>query len=570
MKKLFVFISLILLYQTLPAVEFMPADQLKPGMKGYGMSVFHGWVPERFEVEIIDVIKNATPGPDGDMILAKCSGANLEVSGVIAGMSGSPVYIDGKLIGAVSSTWAYSKQPIAGITPIIRMLEQKDLHDPNYFDANGSLKKIATPIVMSGVTGDAQKIASEFFKEHGFLLCDGMSGGVSKPDNPDLQAGDSVAINLVDGDLSIAAIGTVTYVEGKDVYIFGHPFEQFGNLKLPVSKSYVYTVIPSIGLSFKLGAGSDPTGSTVFDGDAAVYCQKGVSPEMIPLKVNIVTPTASAQYSFRIADEPSYFAMLATVALSSSMTRLAGVMDNKSINYDFKIRMTIDGKERILTNSYSYSIDPAYFSFMYMLMDLRYYFSIFMNTDFAKIKIIDAEVNIRIEKGIHYSVLSDAFSDKPGYYPGETANIQVIYREYLSGTKYCSIPVKIPKNVTPGKYKIYIANEAGTYFQVMKLFPEISWFQSLDDIFYNSTLFLDNTKLQAVFIDVKNGLQLSDKKLGNLPGTYISLLNIKNLGDRFFYFPQLSQGELQFKSPMFGFLQVQVNVYDTKTPKKAE
>jgi hypothetical protein len=548
----------------------MSSDQVKPGMKGFGLSVFHGWAPERFEVEIIDVMKNAVPGPNGDIILARCTGNILDKSGVIAGMSGSPVYIDGKLIGAVSSTWAYSKDSIAGITPIARMLEQKSLHDPNYFNPEKSLKKIATPLVMHGVYGDVKKMADDFFAEKGFMICDGIGGGVSSPDDKSLNPGDSIAINLVDGDLNIAAIGTVTYVSNDDVYIFGHPMDQFGNLRLPISKSYVYTVIPSIGLSFKLGAGSEPIGSTVFDGQAAVYCQIGSSPSMIPLKVSIDTPAGKNEFSYRIADDSFYFPMLATVALSSSLSRVLGIMDNKTISYGFKMRLLIDGKETEFTNSYIYSIDPSYYSYMFMLMDLRYYFSTFMNTDLAKVKILDAQVKISVKKGVNYFVINDAFSDKPGYFPGETVNIHVLMRDYPSGSKTVIIPLKLPKGIKQGKYKIFIANQPSVYYQITKLFPDIAWVQSMKELLKNISMFLDNTRLQAVFINIEDGVQISDKKMSKFPLTYISLLNIKNIADRFYLFPNITEGNLQFKYPIFGFQQLQINIYEEKKPIKPE
>ncbi|NPV00090.1 MAG: hypothetical protein HPY53_01795 [Brevinematales bacterium] len=569
-RVLFLIAGFVLFANSFYAVEFLSSDKIIPGMKGYGITVFHGWTPERFEVEIIDVMKNSVPGPNGDVILARCTGNILDKSGVIAGMSGSPVYIDGKLIGAVSSTWAYSKDSIAGITPIARMLEQKDLHNPAYFSGKSSLKKIATPIVLHGVYGDAKKMANDFFMEKGFMTCDGIGGGISTPDDKTLQPGDSIAINLVDGDLNIAAIGTVTYVSNNDIYIFGHPFDQFGNLRLPISKSYVYTVIPSIGLSFKLGAGSEPSGSTIFDGEAAVYCQSGAAPTMIPLKVIIDSPSGKNEFNYRIADDNTYFPMLASVALSSSMSRVMGIMDNKTISYDFRMKLLIDGKETIFTNSYIYSIDPSFYSYMFMLMDLRYYFTTFMNTDLAKVKVLVAQVRITIRQGVNYFVINDAFSDKPGYFPGETVNVHVMMREYLSEVKSYSIPLTIPKEIQPGKYKIFIASQPSVYYQITKLFPDIAWVQSMKDLLHNSSMFLDNTMLEAVFISIEDGVQLSDKKMPKFPNSYISLLNIKNIADRFYLFPNLTKGDLQFMHPIFGFQQLQINVYEEKKPKKQE
>ena len=178
-------ILLVCLFSALHAVEFMDVSEVRPGMTGYGLSVFHGWEPVRFDAEIIDIMHNTSP--KGDIILARLSGQNLEKSGVIAGMSGSPVYIAGKLIGAVAYTWSYTKEPLCGITPIRQMLREKENAENNLPGTgspdSGTFQKISMPLSFSGFTGEARDFMKKAFQETsisetgGLSALDGAGGG---------------------------------------------------------------------------------------------------------------------------------------------------------------------------------------------------------------------------------------------------------------------------------------------------------------------------------------------------------------------------------------------------------
>ena len=321
---LIAFFLSVSIYCPLYTLDFMAPSEIKTGMTGYGLSVFHGWEPERFGVEIIDVIKNASA--DGDIILARVSGQGLEISGVIAGMSGSPVYLTNgkseKLIGAVSHTWSYTKEPICGIMPIGQMVSTKDLADSGYLksmaNTDNGLQKISLPFSVCGFEGESLEYVKKFLSSNqdsyqktasGILI--GVSGNASSPAPTNtLKGGDAVSVNLVDGDLKIQGIGTVTYVSNDDVYIFGHPMDLAGNSYLPISRSYIYSVIPTSFLSFKIGASSTPLGSTIFDGNSAVYCKTGISASMIPVKIAIKTPVKSKTFNIKIVDNKYYFCSL--------------------------------------------------------------------------------------------------------------------------------------------------------------------------------------------------------------------------------------------------------------------
>ncbi len=269
MRKLTILaaISLIALSGGLPArcadvPALMAVDDIRPGMKGIGKTVFSGVAIEEFEVEILGVLKNQTP--HGDAIMAKVSGGPLplEQSGVLAGMSGSPVYIDGKLIGALAYAYAFAKEPmIAGITPIHEMLrdaergmaasviKQSAALWPSgktpLAAMNTHLRPIQTPLTVSG--GDARVLAFLEQELNDFYLTPLQGGGVAQTVEPfpnlDLEPGAAVAIQLVRGDMDISAVGTVTYRDDKTILAFGHSMFLAGQVHLPMSSAYINLIV---------------------------------------------------------------------------------------------------------------------------------------------------------------------------------------------------------------------------------------------------------------------------------------------------------------------------------------
>ena len=247
----------------------LPVDSVRAGMTGYGLTVFHGTTIDSFPVTILGVLKGNRPS--ADLILARGSGDFLERTGIIAGMSGSPVYIGGRLIGAISYTWAFTKDPVAGITPIGEMLgslrswpEEKlgssdarygalDLPPGDTSPLPGEAHPIATPLAFSGFTPEALRYLDPWLKDHGFVSAPG--GGAPGGGSCDsLVPGAAVGVELVRGDMSATAIGTVTYRDGSRVLAFGHPFYALGRVKLPMTAATIHTIFASQQISTKVGS----------------------------------------------------------------------------------------------------------------------------------------------------------------------------------------------------------------------------------------------------------------------------------------------------------------------------
>src|SRR5262245_37559458 len=286
------------------APRFMPVDEIRSGMKGIGRTVFQGTTIEEFQVEILGVMKHY--GPKQDLILARLSGGPLKETGVIQGMSGSPVYIDNRLVGAVAYAFPFAKDSIAGIQPIAQMVnvlvqpqapgrvvpasafaasespaafihnlldrfhQGAPLHElliPSaapMVSAGASLTRIQTPLAISGVTSAAIQQFSSFFGSLGFtpMQSGGAGGLVNGPaGSRSLEPGSPVNAEMVRGDINVSANGTVTYVDGNKIYAFGHPFLSSGPTSLPMASAYVISLLPKLDASSKLAVPMDVIGA---------------------------------------------------------------------------------------------------------------------------------------------------------------------------------------------------------------------------------------------------------------------------------------------------------------------
>ena len=298
-KKIVILCCAVLLFSShlVLAWEAMDTDEITPGMKGYGRTVFSGKQIESFDIEVLGVLRKWEAG--NDMILIKMTGGPLERTGIIAGMSGSPVYIDDKLVGAVSHGWSYSKDAIAGVTPIRAMMDVLEidrrnrnsahrgndnvwstslnrqdpdlvanlelyglLRDDELLENTNSqhpyildLVPIQTPLIVSGFDHQSLARISPLFGKIGRFSLHSSSGEDGVPaDLNNFMPGSAVAVEIIRGDLSASAIGTVTYRDGNDILAFGHPIIQIGNTDLPMATAVVHTVLASQDTSTKMAS----------------------------------------------------------------------------------------------------------------------------------------------------------------------------------------------------------------------------------------------------------------------------------------------------------------------------
>ena len=299
---------------------FMPTDQIERGMRGYGLSVFQGVEIDTFGVEILGVMRDAI-GPGHDLILARMSGANLEHTGIIRGMSGSPVYLEGRLIGAVAYGWSYAKDPIGGITPIAPMIDvaqrkraaespevARQSVDFSPADWSGdarlpqqaTLERLATPVALTGFSGSASSVLEQALAPFGMDAVAGMGGhGADAVDVP-LSSGAGLGVQLISGDRSATAVGTLTWTDGERFVGFGHPMMHIGATEMPATSVYVHQIIPSQINSFKLGSAVRPVGTVYQDRQAGIGGRIGPAPTMLPVYADIASGSSADRSEFSV------------------------------------------------------------------------------------------------------------------------------------------------------------------------------------------------------------------------------------------------------------------------------
>ena len=331
-------LSLASLAQTPPgALAIFPLSEVKAGLKGVGRTVFAGAKVEEFDVEILGVLENA--GPKQNIILARLSGGPLEKTGVMQGMSGSPVYIDGRLVGAVALSFPYSKEPIAGIRPIEEMLRPEAAPvrtvaraNPFVYNAEfpapasvqaGSerLLEISTPLWLGGFTRATLDRFAPQLRAAGLEPTQGTSSGGSSrtpAQTPGkVEPGSMISVQLVTGDLSAGADGTVTRVDGDRIYAFGHRFMGLGETALPFARAEVITLLANLNSSFKISTSREWLGAILSDYGTAIAGRIGERVPMIPVSVHVRGGSGERRYHFEMVRDRLLTPLISQMAVFS-------------------------------------------------------------------------------------------------------------------------------------------------------------------------------------------------------------------------------------------------------------
>ena len=472
-------------------VGFYPLDQVQLGQQGYGKTVFQGSELERFGVEILGVVRNV--GPKRNMILARLSGEEVEATGVFAGMSGSPVYLEDQLVGAVAFTFTFIREPIVGITPIHEMIniftespatqvgsrrpvdpyqlyEIANLRglsaefelprfwvDPSWTNGRnlGSLQPIATPLNLSGFTpGSVQQFASQL-NLLGLVPVWGMgTAQLGVGDDAPLQAGSTISVQLARGDIDISASGTVTHVSGNKVYAFGHPFMGMGYTDLPLNMASVLTIIPSLMTSQKISATGELVGSIKQDRATGIMGVIGEDPQLVPLDVKLRTSRNELkQYSFELADDRFLTPLLMSLVVQNSI-----VVSERSIgDQTLRVKSTIlvRGQEDVnFENTISDQLSSPTLAALMATAPLK----VLLNNGFEDVVMEKIDVEITAVERTREALLEKVWQDRVEAEPGEEIQLTVFLRQSDGETFVKKYPVKIPEEMDPGPLKIVIAD----------------------------------------------------------------------------------------------------------------
>lgn len=434
--------------------DIMPLDQVKRGMTGIGRTVFEGTKVEEFNVEVIDVLSNAMPKQD--MILVKLSGHGLDDSGVVAGMSGSPVYINGKIIGAVSYAWSFSKKPIAGVTPIENML--KELQHPleqqkvarnvvggtTYKTATGELVPVMSPLMVSGL---APSIMGELAEELApFYLTPVRAGGrlMNEP-SPDLVPGAAVGVTMVRGDIEMDAIGTVTYRVGDKVLAFGHPFMSGGQWSLPMTGAYIHTILPSLNISTKMASSLAEVGSLTQDRQSGIYGQMGKKVAMVPVDVKVSNPNTGYSESFHaeMGWDAAFSPKALDMIIKSSLLTAEPLLGENTVTANIKI-IFAGYKPLTLTNTFYNGQGPYNKAMVEALQRL-------ILNPFEEVRLESFKIDISVDHHIRLAIIKNLWMEEDTVRPGGTVHLHVTLKPFEGKDMDYPVEIEVPQDMNPGE-----------------------------------------------------------------------------------------------------------------------
>lgn len=526
-----------------------PLELVKPGLKGKGKSVFLGNAVEEFDVEILGVMENVQPGKN--IILARLSGRGLENTGVIQGMSGSPVYIEGKIVGAVAYAFTFAREAIAGLTPIEEMLRLAgakseprpgqpltmplprtmtldDLMEaaPDILSSRAGvdgagqpLERIRVPLLLGGFSPQAVERAKPLFSKLGFVpLLSGTTVQVSEKAPPagiSLGEGDPVAVQLVGGDLNVAALGTVTHVDGNRVFAFGHPLYNLGPVDYGMARANILAVVPSLEASFKLSTLGPRIGSFTQDRVSGAFGVIGRMPKLVPLNVRLVEAGGEArEFKLELITDKILTPLLVNLSLSSLLSTELRSHGNLSVGITGDLFLD-NGASVRLEDLFSGNLDNAVTSFSGLLTAVVYYIA---NNEFEDVGIHRIDLTVRPSEEAKFSYLERVWLDKYEVKPGERIQVRVFYRTFGGQTVQETVELEAPPLAAGSEFFLLVGDALSMHQLERSLYQTQDFMpRSLAQLLRILNNLRKNNRIYFKMLASQPGLFLKGEELPNLP-----------------------------------------------------
>lgn len=463
--------------------KIMPLDQVQPGMRGVAYTVFQGTQPESMGVEVLGVLRDVN-GPKGDVILVRLHGAKVEYTGVVAGMSGSPVYIGGKLVGALAfRIGEFSKEPIAGVTPIEEMLEisELDRSKPNDIQPASAkapevttktaspgiasapqgykdyLTPIDTPLVFSGFSAQAFQHFAPQFQAAGIVPVMGVGSVSPDAKQPEpLVPGSSISAVLVRGDMNIAATCTVTYLDASHLLACGHPLMQFGNVDLPMDKADVLATLPSPANAFKIINTTEQVGAFVQDRHTGILGVFNKQPQMIPVTLSIHGVTRPKTFHYEVLDNSKLtpLAMMATV-----FSALQGVNEyGEDTTYRMDGRIQVNGYPDVEVKDMFAPGDGGQPTGVMVALSLGERFGRIFDNSYVVPNIRGVDLSFDLVNDRRSARLESARTDVTEARPGDEVMVEAVLRPYRGERIVRRIPIRVPTSSSKGVLRILVSD----------------------------------------------------------------------------------------------------------------
>ena len=488
------------------AADILPVDQVKSGMHGIGKTVVSGNKIEEFGVEVLGVMKDK--GPSGDLILVRVYGDLIDKAGGIAqGMSGSPVYVEGKLVGAIAYGWSLTDHKVGMVTPIADMLKiwdipgpatinpvledkpllENDLETPRVEE----LQPVATPVMAAGFSANALAMLTEKLKPFQLVPYAIGVSGEEVPSEP-LQPGSAVGVELVRGDVSLGALGTVTHVDNGKVLAFGHPFLKKGNVNFFMTNAHVFTVINSLENSFKVGATGDAIGMINQDRGAGIGGIEAKYPTIIPMRITVLDNSTGA--SRDAAVQVVYDEQLSPVLAATTVFNIIDKTLDRAGSGTARVSFEVSGRhmpvETIKRDNMFYT--PGSIGEL-AVAELHEILAMLTDNQYNAVDIMDVKVNVSVDSERRTAAITEARTSVAQARPGEAVDIIVKLKPFRGEIITRTVTYTIPKNQTAGPMTLEV--RGGGYAPLLYGILQVPGLGSE---------FKQSTKKQRTFADVIN------------------------------------------------------------------
>jgi SpoIVB peptidase S55 len=521
--------------------NYFPVDEIKPGLVGTGRTIFEGDKVEEFRVEFLGVLRNAL-APKRDVILARLSGGPLDKTGVIAGMSGSPVYVDGKLVGAVALSFPFSKDPIAGITPIAEMtdvvprpgakqsrgarsrsnLDIRIAPGPDqagggrllfdgaaYFNqlakslpaegAAGSMAGISLPLRAGGISPQAMESYAPLLRRLGFEPMAGvvLSGSPSPEvtDGPPAP-GTMISMLLMHGDLNLNADCTVTLVRDNSLYACGHRFLVAGPTDIPFARAHVITSVASLSSSFKLDVPGPLAGVIHQDRFSAIYGVLGDKAAEIPVKMRVEsTLNRPADYSFQMVQDSLLSPLLLNLAVSSALQNTERAVGPSSLAITGSINLT-NGESVRLDDVLSSDMNTPGLAGVTVAAPL----GVLLSSDFPDLQVKDINLSVVSSNEKKELSIEQVWTSKAEVQPGDHIEVMAILRDSSGATQVRKIPVHIPESVSDRRLSMMVGGGAAINALQFHLSPLASTPRDLHQLVHALNRLRKNDRLYVLLM----------------------------------------------------------------------
>ena len=532
--------------------DIFPLSQVQPGMKGEAYTIFAGDQIEKFDLVVIGVMPNFL-APKESIILVQLLGPKVEHTGVVAGMSGSPVYFDGKLAGALSlKLGQFSKEPLAGVTPIENILSlpkgqpgtiragstpaipapsdplsarfeiPSDWASKAGVSGGSFLTPIDSPLVFSGFSAAAIRQFEHEFAAYGMAATQGGSID-ARPDDKDIRPGDMVSAVLMEGDLSLNASCTVTTIVDGRVYVCGHPLFGFGSVQMPMARARVLTTLSSELESTKIVNVGGTIGSFSQDRVTAVVGSLGASPKLIPIEMSVTTPDGDKHLSFRMMSNPKITPILMGIASLNGLIQSSVYGEGTTLHLTGGI--DIAGHSSVTLDNLFPPIDAFLPDGVPVATAVQSLFQRIFSNQFETPNIERVTVHMEALPERRQMTIEGAWLDKSEAEPGETVTVRVQLRPYRGSPVIRDVQIAIPPQAVRGTAMQILASDSGTLNRMSVVSGSQTRLESLEQLISVLNRERRNNRLYVTLLGSAPTMVVQDKVMPNVPASQINLLD---------------------------------------------